>query len=447
MDLENTMQLLSNKNFPALREELKNAQEADIAEVINSLEEKNALLVFRLLPKEIAADVFSYLSTEKQAEISQLINEKELSDILNDIYFDDKIDLLEEMPANVVKRILKHTSDVERKLINQFLMYPEYSAGSLMTIEFVDLKKEMLVGEALERIRRTAPDKETIYTCYVMDSQRHLEGTISLKELVLSSVDKKVEDIMHKDPIFVKTHDDREYTADIFKKYDLLAVPVVDNEQRLVGIITIDDIVDVIEEETTEDFLRMAAIQPTEEEYMSAGVFTLAKKRVVWLLVLMVSATLTGYIIRRFEVALQSVVVLASFIPMLMDTGGNAGSQASTVVIRSIVLGEIEPTDFLKVIWKELRVSIIIGITLSVINFLRIYFIEGQPAEIALTVTITLFFTVVLAKVIGGILPLLAQKLKLDPAIMASPLITTIVDAVTLVIYFYIAIALIGIEI
>jgi magnesium transporter len=447
MDLENTMQLLSSKNFPALREELKNAQEADIAEVINSLEEKNALLVFRLLPKEIAADVFSYLSTEKQAEISQLINEKELSDILNDIYFDDKIDLLEEMPANVVKRILKHTSDVERKLINQFLMYPEYSAGSLMTIEFVDLKKEMLVKDALERIRRTAPDKETIYTCYVMDSQRHLEGTISLKELVLSSVDKKVGDIMHKDPIFVKTHDDREYTADIFKKYDLLAVPVVDNEQRLVGIITIDDIVDVIEEEATEDFLRMAAIQPTEEEYMSAGVFTLAKKRVVWLLVLMISATLTGYIIRRFEVALQSVVVLASFIPMLMDTGGNAGSQASTVVIRSIVLGEIESGDFLKVVWKELRVSFIIGITLSVINFLRIYYIEGQPAEIALTVTITLFFTVVLAKVIGGILPLLAKKLKVDPAIMASPLITTIVDAVTLVIYFYIAIALIGIEI
>lgn len=447
MDLENALQLLSEKNYSALREELKNAQSADIADMLNILEEKNALIVFRLLPKEIAADVFSYLSTDKQAEIFELINEKELTDILSDLYFDDKIDLLEEMPANVVKRILKHTSDVERKLINQFLMYPEYSAGSLMTIEFVDLKKEMLVGDALEKIRRTAPDKETIYTCYVIDAERHLEGIVSLKDLVLSSVDKKVGEIMHKDPIFVKTHDDREYTADVFKKYDLLAVPVVDNEKRLVGIITIDDIVDVIEEENTEDFMLMAAVQPTGEGYLDAGILTLAKKRVVWLLILMISATITGYIIRKFEGALQSVVVLASFIPMLMDTGGNAGSQASTTVIRSIVLGEIESGDYLKVIWKEIRVSFIIGIILSSINFLRILLIEHQPILITLTVTITLLFTVVIAKTIGGILPLLAKKLKLDPAIMASPLVTTIVDAVTLAIYFSLAVIILRIKV
>ncbi|HHW31459.1 MAG TPA: magnesium transporter [Clostridiaceae bacterium] len=447
VDLENALQLLSEKNYSALREELKNAQSADIADMLNILEEKNALIVFRLLPKEIAADVFSYLSTDKQAEIFELINEKELTDILSDLYFDDKIDLLEEMPANVVKRILKHTSDVERKLINQFLMYPEYSAGSLMTIEFVDLKKEMLVGDALEKIRRTAPDKETIYTCYVIDAERHLEGIVSLKDLVLSSVDKKVGEIMHKDPIFVKTHDDREYTADVFKKYDLLAVPVVDNEKRLVGIITIDDIVDVIEEENTEDFMLMAAVQPTGEGYLDAGILTLAKKRVVWLLILMISATITGYIIRKFEGALQSVVVLASFIPMLMDTGGNAGSQASTTVIRSIVLGEIESGDYLKVIWKEIRVSFIIGIILSSINFLRILLIEHQPILITLTVTITLLFTVVIAKTIGGILPLLAKKLKLDPAIMASPLVTTIVDAVTLAIYFSLAVIILRIKV
>ncbi len=446
MDFEKLNQFMADKKYSLLKNDLKNARPVDIAEFLDALDEKQALLVFRLLPKEIAADVFSHLSAQRQAELSDLVNEKELADILKDLYFDDKVDLLEEMPANIVKKILKNTSDVERKMINQFLMYPEYSAGSLMTIEFVDLKKEMSVSQAIERIRKTAPDKETIYTCYVMDAQRHLEGTISLKELVISAVDKKVGDIMHKEPLFVKTHDDQEYIADIFKKYDLLAVPVVDNEQRLVGIITIDDIVDVIEKETTEDIYKMAAIQPIVEEYINAGVFTLAKKRIVWLLVLMVSATFTQYIMKNFEETLEAVVVLAMFIPMIMNTCGNAGAQASTIVIRSIVLGEVAFSDLARVIWKEFRISILVGISLACINFLRIYFLDGYSAAIALTVSITLIFTLIAAKVSGGILPIIAKKLKLDPAIMASPLITTIIDVVALILYFNFANWFIGLN-
>lgn len=446
MNFNNFTDLMNEKKYKELKLELENSEVADIAEFMDNMEEKNSLLVFRLLPKEIASDVFSYLSIEKQAEISDLVKEEELRDILDDLYFDDKLDLLEEMPANVVKKILKNTTDFERKLINQFLKYPQNSSGSIMTIEYVDLKKEMLVVDSLERIRNTAPDKETIYTCYVVDSQRHLEGTISLKELVLAHRDTKIKDIMHNDPIFATTNDDQEYVADIFKKYDLLALPIVDNEKRLVGIVTIDDIVDVIEAENTEDFYRMAAVEPTQEEYINAGIFTLARKRIVWLLVLMISATFTGYIIRSFEDTLQSVVVLAAFIPMLMDTGGNSGAQASTLVIRSIVLGEVTFNDILKIVWKEFRISCLVGVVLATLNFLRIYFLEGYPLPIASTVAVTLFFTVIIAKVIGGVLPLFAKRLKLDPAIMASPLITTIVDALALVIYFYFAIWFIGLS-
>jgi len=432
-------QLLANKDYITLKNELKNCQPVDIAQYLNDLNSKQTLLVFRLLPKELAADVFSHLSVKKQAELVELVNDTELKAILEDLFFDDKIDLLEEMPAYVVKKILKNTSSVERNLINQFLMYPEYSAGSLMTIEFVDLKKEMLVEDALNKIRRIGLDQETIYTCYVIDAERHLEGTITLKDLVLSPIDKKVGDIMEKDPLYVNTHDNQEHVADMFKKYDLLALPVVDNEKRLVGIITIDDIVDVIEEENTEDIYKMAAVQPTDEEYINAGVFTLASKRILWLIVLMVSATFTGYIIRYFEGTLQSVVALAAFIPMLMDTGGNAGSQACTLVIRSLVLGEISFKDIFKVLWKEIRISLLVGVVLSLLNFVRIYFIEGYPLNISITVSLTLIFTVIIAKMIGGTLPIIAKKLKLDPAIMAGPLITTIVDALALMIYFYIA--------
>nr|WP_242948277.1 magnesium transporter [Caldicoprobacter faecalis] len=438
--MDDIKQLLEEKRYAELKEKIKDMQIQDIAEIVDELDTKNAIILFRLLPKEIATDVFSYLSSERQSEISMMIDENELNEIVSDLFFDDKIDFLEEMPANVVKRILRNTSEAERKLINQFLQYPEYSAGSLMTIEFVDLKKEMTVAEALEKIRRVGRDREIVYTCYVTDAWRKLEGIVSLKDLVLASPDTKVEDIMKKDVIYVDTYDDQEEVADVFKKYDLLAVPVVDQEKRLVGIITIDDIVDVIEEENTEDIQRMAAIQPTEEEYLDATPFMIARKRLLWLLILMISATVSGYIIRKYQVALEAVVALAAFIPMLMDTAGNAGSQASVTVIRSLVLGELKFGDILKVILKEAQVGVLAGVALALVNFIRVYFVEGYGFGIAITISLSLIFTVIIAKIIGGTLPMIAKRIGLDPAIMASPLITTIADAISLTIYFSLAV-------
>lgn len=440
MAIDDIKQLLKEKRYAELKEKIKYMQIQDIAEIVDELDTKNAIILFRLLPKEIAADVFSYLSSERQSEISMMIDENELNEIVSDLFFDDKIDFLEEMPANVVKRILRNTSEAERKLINQFLQYPEYSAGSLMTIEFVDLKKEMTVAEALEKIRRVGRDREIVYTCYVTDALRKLEGIVSLKDLVLASPDTKVEDIMKKDVIYVDTYDDQEEVADVFKKYDLLAVPVVDQEKRLVGIITIDDIVDVIEEENTEDIQRMAAIQPTEEEYLDATPFMIARKRLLWLLILMISATISGYIIRKYEMALEAVVALAAFIPLLMDTAGNAGSQASVTVIRSLVLGELKFGDILKVILKEAQVGVLAGVALALVNFIRVYFVEGYGFGIAITISLSLIFTVIIAKIIGGTLPMIAKRIGLDPAIMASPLITTIADAISLTIYFSLAV-------
>ena len=345
----------------------------------------------------------------------------------------------------MVKKILKNTKEEERDLINQFLNYPENSAGSLMTIEYVALKKDMTVKKALERIKKTGIEKETIYTCYVIDDNRKLEGILSLRKLVTSPDEEIIEDIMKQNLIYVNTHDDQEKVAHLFKKYGLIAIPVLDKEERLTGIITIDDAVDVIEQENTEDFHKMAAMEPSEMEYLDTSFLRLAKHRITWLLILMVSATFTGRIIQRYEEVLQSVVILAAFIPMLMDTGGNAGAQSSTLVIRGLALGEIRAKDILKVIMKELAVSSVVGIVLAGFNFIRIYYFEGTEFKIALTVAITLFLTVVLAKIVGGILPIIAKKLKVDPAIMASPLITTIVDAVALVVYFSLATWLLGI--
>lgn len=440
------LELIKEKKVSRLKEELGVTEAADIAEAIDEMDGKDSLLTFRLLAKEKAAEVFSHLSTNKQAEISYLINERELESILKDLYFDDMIDYLEEMPANIVKKILRKTGDVERRLINQFLNYPENSAGSIMTIEFVDLKAEMTIGDALERVRRTAPDKETVYTCYVIDHSRVLQGLISLKDLVLADPAKQVKDIMKTSFVSVGTHSDQEEVASVFKKYDLLTVPVVDHENRLVGIITIDDIVDVIDEENTEDFHKMAAIQPSDEEYLSAGIFSLARKRILWLMVLMVSATLSAHIIRRYEEVLSSMVILAAFIPMLMDTGGNAGSQSSTLIIRGLALGEIKMKDFVRVAWKEMRVSVVVGPVLGAINFLRILFIEGESLNVAMTVSLTLTITIIAAKIVGGILPIAAKSIKIDPAIMASPLITTIVDAMALMTYFTIAAWLLGLQ-
>lgn len=442
---EKILELIKEKKFSLLKQELVEMIPVDIAEIFNELDKKNAIILFRLLQKDQAADVFSYLTPQQRRDIVSAIHETQLNEILDELFFDDMIDFLEEMPANVVKRILKSSTEEERKLINQFLNYPDTCAGSIMTIEYVDLKKEMTVKQALEHIKKTGVDKETIYTCYVLNDKRKLEGIVSLRKLVLLDENLLIEDIMNEDVIVTNTMSDQEEVVNIFKKYDLITLPVVDKESRLVGIITIDDIMDVIDQETTEDFQRMAAMEPTDEEYLDAGIFSLASKRIMWLLVLMLSATLTGGVIKKFESVLEAVVVLMVYVPMLMDSAGNAGSQSSTLIIRGLALGEIELKDYLKVLWKELRVSLVVGITLAVVNFGRIMLIDRVSIEVALTVCITLTITIVLAKVIGGLLPILAKKLKLDPAIMAGPLITTIVDALALIAYFNIAHILLGI--
>lgn len=427
------------KNYSAIKKALEDMLPADIAELLEEIDTKNSLLVFRMLHKDVAVEVFAHLSVKQQTSFTLMIKEDELKEILEELYFDDKIDYLEEMPSSVVKKILKYSPETERKLINQFLNYPENSAGSLMTIELVDLKKELTIDEALLRIRRTALDKETIYTCYVTDSNRKLEGTVSLKDLVIAPGNKKVEDIMETDPIFVRTIDDQEEVANLFKKYDLLSVPVVDQENRLIGIITIDDIVDVIEEEASEDIQIMHGLAPSEEEYLKTDIITLAKQRIFWLLFLMLSATITGSIIESFQGSLEKAVGLAVFIPMLMGTGGNAGTQSSTLVIRGIALGEVVLSDISKVIWRELRISLMVGISLAVVNFVRVYYLGGNSFTVSVVVSVTLILTIMIAKVIGGVLPLIAKAINIDPAIMASPLISTIVDALTLLSYFKIA--------
>ncbi|GAA0738024.1 magnesium transporter [Clostridium oceanicum] len=442
----NIKNLIENNKYLEARKEIIKLNSVDIANFLeDDVNVDTMLILFRLLPKDMAADVFSYMSIDMQKYIIQSITDKEIKSIVDELFLDDAVDLLEEMPANIVKGVLKNTSKGRRDLINQFLNYEEYSAGSIMTIEFVNLRKEMTIKDALEYIKKVGLDKQTINTCYVIDKYRKLEGIISIRKLILNDENTLIKDIMKENYVYINTYDDQEYVASQFKKYDLTSMPVVDKEHRLVGIITIDDIVDIIDQENTEDFQKMAAMEPSENEYLKTGVFKLAKHRIIWLLILMISATFTGAIIRRFENTLQSVVILASFIPMLMDTGGNAGSQSSTLVIRGIALGEIELKDMLKVVWKEFRVSIIAGFTLAVVNFFRIYYIEKVQFLVAVTVCLSLFFTVVLAKMVGGMLPIIAKKLKLDPAIMASPLITTIVDAVALTVYFSLATFLLGI--
>lgn len=444
-ELQEIQDLIKNRKYAEIKQMISEWNSVHIGDILDGLNRNNALILFRMLPKDMAVEVFSYLPYEQQMSIIEAITDAEIKNIIDELYFDDLVDILEEMPASLVKNILKHTKAEERALINQFLNYPENSAGSLMTIEYVDLRKEMKVSEALERIKKTAPDKETIYTCYVVDNNRKLEGIISLRRLILSERDISIEDIMNTDVISVITTDDQEAIAAIFKKYDFIALPVVDNEGRLTGIITIDDIVDVIEQENTEDFQKMAAMTPSEEKYLESGTFYLARNRITWLIVLMVSATFTGAIIRQFEDVLQSVVVLASFIPMLMDTGGNAGSQSATLIIRGLALGDVEPKDILKIMWKELRVSVIVGLIMSIINFGRILIFDRVGIQVGIVVSITMFLTIVLAKIVGAVLPLGARKLKLDPAIMASPLITTIVDAAALIVYFWLASVFLGI--
>lgn len=436
---ERILELIEQKKYIDLKKELSEMNEVDISEIIEELDHATSLLVFRILPKDIAVEVFAHFSAEKQAEIINSVSDKELKFILDELFFDDMIDLIEEMPANIVNKILSNSSHEERVLINQFLKYPAHSAGSLMTIEYVELKKRMTVKEALDHIKETGLSKETIYTCYVTDNNKKLKGIVSLRNLVVADTDRLIEDIFHENIIYVETHDDQETVANTFRKYGFMALPVVDKEHRLTGIITFDDIMTVMEDEATEDLQRMAAMVPSEASYLNSGVFELAKMRLPWLLILMLGASITGSIITKFENLLSTYVVLTIFIPMLMDTGGNSGNQSSTLIIRGLATEDVSLNDAGKVLWKEFRISLVVGIILATVNFAKNMVIDRVGLTVSLTVSVTVALIVILAKMVGGILPLLAKKLKLDPAIMAGPLITTLVDGLALMVYFGIA--------
>ncbi len=442
--LQRMRELLEEKQYSVFRSEISELNEADIAMVLEELEEQEQFKVFRILPKTIAADVFSYLPIEIQQNIITSLSDKEAALIIENLFADDAADLMEEMPANVVKRLLASANSQTRRDINQLLQYPEASAGSIMTVEFVDLKEDVTVEQALLKIRRVGVDKEVIENCYVLDKARCLHGIVSLRKLILSEPDQLIKDIMNEYVITVKTVTDQEEVAQIFKKYDFTSMPVVDSENRLVGIVTIDDIVDIIEEETTRDFEMMAAITPTDKPYMKTGVFETWKKRAPWLLLLMISATFTSSIIQNFENALTAQVILTAFIPMLMNTGGNAGGQASATIIRGLSLNEIDFKDILKVMWKEIRVSFFCGLTLAVVNFGKVLVVDHVTLLVAAVISLTLVFVVSFSKLVGCALPILAKRLGFDPVVMANPLLSTICDAVTLIIYFNIATTLLG---
>lgn len=443
--LDKILELLENKDFPQLGNLLKDMNPADVAELFEDLPREKMALVFRLLPKELAADAFAYMNPDEQTVLVEAFSDKELHDVVNELYVDDAADMIEEMPANLVKRILRHTDAETRVLINQILNYPKDSAGSIMTMEYVDLKRGMTVEEAFDRIRAIGVEKETVYTCYVTDSRRKLKGIVTVKDLLLAPKNELIRNIMETNIIYVSTHTDKEEVASLFGKYDFLAVPVVDNEERLVGIVTVDDAIDVIQDEATEDIEMMAAITPTDKPYMKTGVFATWKKRIPWLLLLMISATFTGSIIISFEDALSASIVLTGFIPMLMDTGGNAGSQASVSIIRGLSLGEIEYKDIGRILWKEARVAFLCGVSLAVANFVKLLLIDRVTISVAIVVCSTLVVTVLAAKLVGCSLPVLAKRIGFDPAVMASPFITTIVDALSLLIYFRIACAVLHI--
>ncbi|MFV0314337.1 MAG: magnesium transporter [Anaerotignum sp.] len=437
-------ELMETGDYARLKEELNSEQPANVAEYFEELTAEKQLFIFRLLTKDMASEVFSYMDSDTQEHIVHSITDREVRNIVDEMFLDDTVDFLEEAPANLVKKVLRNTDAGTRKLINDFLNYPEYSAGSLMTIEFVKLRSNITVAKAMTQIKKTGTDKETIYTCYVIDPERKLIGVVPLRTLICASDDETIEELMQDDVVSVLTTDDQEEVAKIFKKYNWMALPVTDTEGRLVGIITVDDIVDVIEQETTEDMEKMAALIPSDEEYLKTSVVVLAKNRIVWLSVLMISGTLSSFVIGQYNSLLDVVVVLSGFIPIITGTGGNAGSQASTMIIRGMALGEIEMRDAFKVIWKEIRVGVLCGAALGSINMLKMTLINNDTDFwINLSVSLSMGIVVVLAKTIGCILPILAKVFRLDPAMMAGPLISTVVDAVALVIYFSVATAMI----
>ncbi len=446
---EELSELFEARKFLKIKEIITSMNEVDTAELLESIDEEMAVMIFRLIPKEQAAEVFAYMEHDLQESIITTITDSELHNIINELFLDDTVDLLEEMPANAVNRILKHTDSKTRQAINRLLKYPEDSAGSLMNTEFLDFKKEMTVREAFSRIRQQGDDVEDFSNFYVTDKNRILEGTVTIKDMLMAGDEVMIGDIMDEKVIYVTTLEDKEEVGSMFSKYDLSAMPVVDNEKRLVGIITVDDAVEVIQDEATEDFELMAAVTPSEDSYMKTGAVRQFLNRIPWLLLLMLSATFTGAIIDSFEERLANISFLIAFIPMLMDTGGNCGSQASILVIRSLALGDIKGSEVLKVWWKEIRVALLCGIVLSAVNFIRVfvmkyYFSGGEYAlhtalSIAFTVSLALLITVIVAKSIGCLLPIAAKKIGFDPAIMASPLITTVVDCFSLLVYFNVA--------
>ncbi len=441
VNFEELRELVESRNLKALRARLIDMNEVDVAQFLGELEPEDARLMFRALPKQMAADVFSNLDSDLQQVILESATDGELKQIMDELYVDDAVDMLEELPANVVKRVLKNSTREMRDVINQYLQYPENSAGSIMTAEFTDLRASMTVGEAIAHIRRTGEDRETIYTCYVIDGSRVLEGVITVKDLLLADDARRVDELMERDVISVNTLEDQEEVARVMSKYDLLSLPVVDNENRLVGVITIDDAVDVMEQEATEDFEVMGGIHPSEKTYLKTSVLEMSRNRIVWLLVLMVSGMITGGILGKFEAAISAMPLLVTFIPMLTDTGGNAGSQSSTMIIRGLATGDLTIRDLPRVLWKELRVALTVGVVLSAVNLVCVGVRYGDWT-VGIVVAITMLFTVIMAKVVGGVLPLLANAVHIDPAIMAAPLITTVVDACSLIIFFAVCTAM-----
>lgn len=439
------IELLKNKQYKQLRATLENMYPYEISELFNELDKEYVPIAFRLLPKELAAETFVEMDSDAQELMVKSFSDSELKEVIEELYIDDAVDIVEEMPANVVRRMLAQATPEMRRSINEILKYPELSAGSIMTTEFVELKSFMTVSEAITRIRRTGVDKETIDICYVTAGDRKLIGVISLRSLILAEEDSIVADLMEINVISVNTLEDREEAANMFNKYNVTTLPVVDNESRLVGIITVDDAIEVMKEEVTEDIEKMAAIVPGDKPYLKTGVFETWLRRIPWLLLLMISATFTGGIINSFEKSLTTVPILISFIPMLMDTGGNAGGQTSVTIIRSMAIGDIEMRDLFRVIWKELRTSIICGLTLAAVGFVKIMLVDNIVFKMdvsymeAFVICATVFLTVICAKIVGCILPMFAKRIGLDPAVMASPFITTIVDAISLSIFFVFA--------
>ncbi len=440
------MELLDKRDMKQLQRRMEEMNEFDVAEFLTQIEDNRMPMVFRLLSKETAADVFANFEAPEQERIINSITDSELAGIIEELYVDDAVDMMEEMPANVVKRIMRAATPGTRSLINQYLRYPENSAGSIMTSEFVDLKKYMNVRESIARIRRIGEDKETIYVCFVISADRKLEGIVTVKDLLLNDDDTIIEDLMDRNVVFASTTEDQESVSEKFSDYDLMALPVVDTEGRLVGIVTVDDIIDVMEQETTEDFEIMAGILPSDKPYSRTGPMDMWKNRIPWLMFLMLSATFTSMILTSFEQMLAVQAGLVAFIPMLMGTGGNSGAQASTAVIRSLSIGDTEPRDALRVIWKEWRVALLCGVSLALVNFCKMLLVDSwllhnanATVLVAATVSLSIVFIVMFAKVVGAMLPLMAEKIGVDPAVMANPLISTVTDAVSLLIYIYIA--------